>query len=186
MSEQRVDLVDAARRLALAAGTTLADPHTMAEATSQLLQIVRVLSQSSAPSVPSPSFEEAAYAPGYHSHQYNPALPALDLSFASGVGRASVVLGSLYEGPPGRAHGGVLALLFDSALTSLVQHEGRLAVTGTLNLRYVRPTPLHRELQIEVHIDEQLQRKVLASGYVVCDGERTVEASGVFVDLNRS
>jgi acyl-coenzyme A thioesterase PaaI-like protein len=47
-----------------------------------------------------------------------------------------------YEGPPGATHGGIVAAYLDEILAgAVVRGTGRLAVTGELTVRYVRPVP---------------------------------------------
>ena len=53
-----------------------------------------------------------------------------------------VVVPRVYEGPPGAAHGGIVAAYLDEILGGTVVHAtGQTAVTGELTVRYVRPVP---------------------------------------------
>jgi len=52
-----------------------------------------------------------------------------------------------FEGPPGAAHGGIVAAYLDEVLAgAVVHHAGRLYVTGELTVRYVKGTPIERLL----------------------------------------
>jgi acyl-coenzyme A thioesterase PaaI-like protein len=52
-----------------------------------------------------------------------------------------------FEGPPGAAHGGIVAAYLDEVLAgAAVSATGRLYVTGELSVRYVRGTPIERPL----------------------------------------
>lgn len=52
-----------------------------------------------------------------------------------------------YEGPPGAAHGGIVAAYLDEVLAgAVVSTTGCIAVTGELTVRYVRPVPLETPL----------------------------------------
>lgn len=52
-----------------------------------------------------------------------------------------------YEGPPGVAHGGIVAAYLDETLAgAVVRATGRVAVTGELTVRYVHPVPLETPL----------------------------------------
>jgi len=52
-----------------------------------------------------------------------------------------------WEGPPGAAHGGIVAAYLDEILAgAVVRATGRVAVTGELTVRYVRPVPLETPL----------------------------------------
>jgi uncharacterized protein (TIGR00369 family) len=60
---------------------------------------------------------------------------------------APIVVPKRYEGPPGAAHGGIVAAYLDEVLAAAaVSHDGRLYVTGELSVRYVRPTPIERAI----------------------------------------
>jgi len=89
-------------------------------------------------------------------------------------------LGAGYEGPPGLVHGGASALILDHVLGEAVHASGHWGMTGTLTLRYRRPTPLGR-LRTEGRIDRVEGRKVFAVGHIADEGGVTVEASGIFI-----
>ncbi|MGQ9350841.1 PaaI family thioesterase [Mycolicibacterium gilvum] len=90
-------------------------------------------------------------------------------------------LGAAYEGPPGHVHGGVCALILDHVLGAAVHQPGRPAVTGTLTLRYRRPTPLGVALHAEARIRETQGSKIFVDGFIAHGGEVTVEADGIFL-----
>ncbi len=101
-----------------------------------------------------------------------------------GAVRSDVELGVAYEGPPGCVHGGVSALLLDHLMgeTASDAHT-RLVVTGTLNLRYVRPLPLGR-IHLRAQIAKVSGRKVTVTAHIGpgADGsEPAVEATGLFI-----
>ncbi|WP_299560784.1 PaaI family thioesterase [uncultured Mycolicibacterium sp.] len=94
---------------------------------------------------------------------------------------AEVELGPPYEGPPGQVHGGVAALLLDHVLAATAHRPGLPAVTGTLTLRYLAPTPLGR-LRVTARIEQDAPHKTVAAGHIVAaDGTVTVRAEGVFI-----
>jgi hypothetical protein len=92
------------------------------------------------------------------------------------------VLGSAYEGPPGRVHGGVSALVLDHMLGEAAS-EGlsRARFTGTITVKYLRGTPLG-PLRCDAWIDHTEGAKAFARG-TISDAEGvTVEADGVFIE----
>jgi len=100
------------------------------------------------------------------------------------VVRSAVTLGAAYEGPPGCVHGGVSALLLDHLMgeTASARHT-RLTVTGTLTLRYERPTPLG-PVRMAGWIAEEQGRKVTVEAWISPDAdgaEPCVRASGLFI-----
>jgi hypothetical protein len=98
----------------------------------------------------------------------------------SGVVHADVVLGAAYEGPPGLVHGGVSALLLDQVMGETASGMTRVAMTGTLTMRYRRGTPLGA-LRIEGRIDREEGRKIHVVASIADEEGPTVEAEGVFI-----
>jgi acyl-coenzyme A thioesterase PaaI-like protein len=115
--------------------------------------------------------------------QANPLAPPLYVeSSPDGNARAEFELGEAYEGPPGLVHGGVCGLVLDHILGSAGGAAGRPGMTGTLQLRYRRPTPLHRPLVARAWVEGAQGRKTTIRGEIArADGRVTVEASGLFV-----
>ena len=98
----------------------------------------------------------------------------------SGLMYADVELGAAHEGPPGKAHGGIAALLLDHLMGVTASRHERPTMTGTLTLRYRRATTLG-PVRVEGRIDrdEGIKTIVLAS---LSDAEGvTVEAEGIFI-----
>ena len=70
-----------------------------------------------------------------------------------------------YEGPPGVAHGGIVATYLDETLAgAVVRATGRVAVTGELTVRYLRPVPV--------------ETPVVGHGRVTDDHGRYLEVEG--------
>lgn len=112
----------------------------------------------------------------------NPIAVPLDIR-KDGDGRATAefTLGALYEGPPGCVHGGVLALLLDQVLGECAAASGSPGMTGTLTLRYVRPTPLG-DCSIEAWVDRvEGVKTFVRSELRNADGDPTVEVEGIFI-----
>ena len=99
------------------------------------------------------------------------------------------VLGSLrflagYEGPPGHAHGGLIAAAFDEVLGVAQSLSGRPGFTGTLRVRYRSPTPLGADLRIEASLDRVEGRKILTSGRLLHGATLCAEAEGLFISMS--
>lgn len=95
-----------------------------------------------------------------------------------------VVLGLPYQGPPGCVHGGISALLLDHTLGVANHWAGESGMTGTLTLRYHRPTPLFEELVVtgrQVSVDG---RKIRTTGEITAGGEVCVSADGIFINAH--
>ena len=98
--------------------------------------------------------------------------------------RGRVTYGYAYEGPPTCVHGGVIAELFDELLgmSNILVGEG--AMTGTLTVRYRRPTPLLAPLELVARHTGKEGRKVYAWGGIYHQGELTAEADGVCSEVS--
>jgi acyl-coenzyme A thioesterase PaaI-like protein len=101
---------------------------------------------------------------------------------------ATVTLGSAHEGAPGRAHGGIVAGLFDDVFGFVLGVLEEPAFTGELKVRYERPTPLHRPLLCRGRLTARNGRKLLIEGELVdADGDsETVVArgTGLFITVD--
>ena len=76
-----------------------------------------------------------------------------------------IVVPKQYEGPPGAVHGGIVAAYLDEILGgAAVRATGKIAVTGELSVRYVRPAPS--------------QTPLLGRGRLVADHGRYVDVEG--------
>jgi acyl-coenzyme A thioesterase PaaI-like protein len=80
-------------------------------------------------------------------------------------------------------HGGVIAELFDEMLGLSNILAGLGAMTGTLTVRYRRPTPLLAPLDLAARHTGQDGRKIYAWGAIYHQGEVTAEAEGVFIHV---
>ena len=95
------------------------------------------------------------------------------------VGR--VVFGAAYEGPPSYVHGGIIALAFDEMLGMANIATGHPGMTGTLAVRYRRPTPLYREVNFEAWVVKVEGRRIATRGTLSCDDVLCAECDGLFV-----
>jgi uncharacterized protein (TIGR00369 family) len=60
---------------------------------------------------------------------------------------APIVVPRRFEGPPGAAHGGIVAAYLDEVMAgAAVNQTGKPYLTGELSVRYVKGTPIERPL----------------------------------------
>lgn len=112
----------------------------------------------------------------------NPIAPPLVIHHdADGLVWSEFVLGAAYEGPPDTVHGGVCALVLDHVLGATAHQPDRPAFTGTLTLRYRRPTALGRPLRAQAHVERIEGVKTFAVGHLADEDGVTVEAEGIFI-----
>lgn len=113
----------------------------------------------------------------------NPLAPPIRVSVEEQMIVGHARFGIAYEGPPGCVHGGFIAAAFDEILGLTQSLSGKVGMTGTLTVKYRRPTPLHTELRLEGTVDSVSGRKVFTSGRMF-DGEvMTAEATGLFISI---
>jgi uncharacterized protein (TIGR00369 family) len=116
----------------------------------------------------------------------------MHLKFTHDKARKSFVcrfrLDARYTGPPGHAHGGIIATILDEAMGKVNKLRQVIALTSEMTVNYLRPVPLNKPLRVEsravsvhrrrhVNMAEILNRKgqVLARGravFIAIDPER--------------
>jgi uncharacterized protein (TIGR00369 family) len=58
-------------------------------------------------------------------------------------------LGKRYTGPPGHAHGGIIATLLDEAMGKVNKLRHVIALTSQITVDYLKPVPLNKPLRVE-------------------------------------
>jgi uncharacterized protein (TIGR00369 family) len=89
-----------------------------------------------------------------------------------------------FQGPPGHAHGGIIATLLDEAMSKANRRRGIVAMTRHMSVDYRRPVPLESDLVLEGWSESDTGRKHRCSAEVR-DESGTVLASstGVFIEV---
>ena len=113
----------------------------------------------------------------------NPLAPPAEFRVEDGIVHGRVTFGALYCGAPDLVHGGVVAAMMDELLGVANVVNGRGAMTGTLTIRYLKPTPLFEEIRMEGRSQEQDGRKVYADGRFFLGEDLLVEAHGTFIEV---
>ncbi len=113
----------------------------------------------------------------------NPLAPPLQMHRTADRAYGRVRFGASYEGPPGHVHGGHVAAAFDQFLGFAQTLSGVSGMTGKLSLRYVRPTPLNTDLELEGWIKERVGRLVYVDGVLRAAGVVTAKAKAMFVEV---
>ncbi len=187
---QRRRLSDVLRRAIHSCVGTLADEETLAAAVDGIEDALRPLDEA-----PQQTFREAFSDGSYFQNpsayadrnavigHTNPLAPPMVLTEEDGKNIGRVTLNDAYVGVPGWAHGGVLAALFDQVLGNVPITLGIPTVTSSLEVRYLRPTPLHVELHFEAWLERQQGRSNIVLGRCLVAGEVSAEATGDFVHL---
>jgi len=101
---------------------------------------------------------------------------------------AVLTLRSAHEGAPGRAHGGIVAGLFDDVFGFVLGVIGQPAFTGELKVRYERATPLHRRLLCRGRLAHRSGRKLHIEGELIDitepDQPLLARGTGLFITVD--
>jgi acyl-coenzyme A thioesterase PaaI-like protein len=112
----------------------------------------------------------------------NPLSPLLDLQVGEGSTTGTVRFDLQHVGPPYRAHGGIIAAVFDQVLGIAAIAGGSPGMTGSMTVKYRRATPLREDLRIEARMVAGEGRISHATGEIYDDqGRVTAEAEAMFV-----
>lgn len=116
----------------------------------------------------------------------NPLAPPMVVREDGDRVHGKVTLSYAYEGPPGAAHGGIVAALIDQIFGSLMVRTGVPSMTGKLTVRYHKPTPLKKELTLEGWVKEEQGKSVYCEAHLRCDGELVASADCMMVKVNNA
>ena len=114
----------------------------------------------------------------------NPLAPPITLTVDGNVVRGIATFGWAYQGPPGHLHGGFVAAMFDEALGLAQSMTGHPGMTGTLTVRYRRPTPLNVELRLEARVNRVDGRKIFTDAQLYAGDTLTAEAEAIFISVD--
>lgn len=119
--------------------------------------------------------------------QTNPISAELEIEHDDDEVVVRTVLGAAYEGAPGRAHGGMVAALFDDVTGFALPLAGTAAYTGELTVRYHRPVPIGTPLEFRTRIAGRQGRKLRITADCTAGDEAVASAEALFiaVDLSR-
>ncbi len=119
----------------------------------------------------------------------NPISPPVRVEVIHGEdGRFQAIHGEVnfdyqYEGPPTCVHGGIIAETFDEVLGAATIASGNPGMTGTLTIRYRKPTPLRTDLRVEARLTGRSGRKIRAWAGLYHGEQLTAEAEGLFIEV---
>lgn len=93
-----------------------------------------------------------------------------------------------HQGPPGDAHGGVIATALDEAMSLAIHAEGVYALTTRLELDLRAPAPVGAFVRLEARIVRREENRILAEASAREDDEEgpiLAQARGTFVRIGR-
>lgn len=94
-----------------------------------------------------------------------------------------VTFGYAYEGVPNCVHGGVVAQTLDEILGAANQAAGTVGMTGTMTVRYRKPTPSRTELRLVARMQKREGRKLFSWAGIYHGDTLTAEAEGLFIEV---
>ncbi len=90
-----------------------------------------------------------------------------------------------FAGPPGYAHGGIIATILDEAMAKLNKLHGVIAVTGHLAVDYLRPVPLGQSIRMEAReVRISGRRRFREAEIVASTGEVLARGQGIFITID--
>ena len=198
----REELADAVRRLIALTVTATAPPEVLAEAAGRAHaladQLQAHLPEAGPGAGPTARFADETVAPDEVGRlasampfdviigSCNPLALPIDIEFDPPRAIGSAVFTAPYEGAPGCVHGAVLAGAFDIILTAANVVAGGAGPTVTLSIRYLKPTRVLEPCRFESWVTSLDDRRTYSQGRLIQGGIVTVEAEGVFVNMERA
>jgi acyl-coenzyme A thioesterase PaaI-like protein len=88
----------------------------------------------------------------------------------------------LYQGYTGYLHGGVIAALLDSAMTNCLFAHGRAALTGELNVRFLKPIIVSRPAIVSARLAKSLPPLFYMEADIRQNGHIMAKASAKFME----
>jgi acyl-coenzyme A thioesterase PaaI-like protein len=114
----------------------------------------------------------------------NPMGTAIEVHREGDDAVSRVALGAAFEGAPGRAHGGIVAAVFDDTMGFVLSMERTPAFTGRLSVSYRAPTPVLEPLEFRCRLRERDGRKLQIVGEARHGDTVVAEAQGLFIAID--
>jgi uncharacterized protein (TIGR00369 family) len=89
-----------------------------------------------------------------------------------------------FDGHPSYLHGGVIATLLDEAMSKSIRARGLTAMTGRMEIDYLRPVPSGAPLRMEGCIVRSEGRKHWTEARILnARGTALAQAKGLFIEV---
>ncbi len=116
----------------------------------------------------------------------NPASIDIEVHFEEAEVVADVVLRKVFEGAPGRAHGGIVAAAFDDVTGFVIGFLREPAFTGELTVRYVAPVPVEKHLEIRARLVGRERRKLFITAEARDGDEIVATCKAIYITVDPS
>ena len=92
-----------------------------------------------------------------------------------------------FEGPPGHAHGGVIATLLDEAMSKANRVHDVVAMTRRMEIEYLRPVPLEQRITLTGRrVSHEGRRNHCEAEITSASGEILARGKALFITVDRS
>jgi uncharacterized protein (TIGR00369 family) len=104
---------------------------------------------------------------------------------ATGQVVCPVRLAKRFQGPPGHAHGGILATLLDEAMSKTNRARDVVAMTRSLEVEYLRPVPVGVALRLTArHLRAEGLKHFCEAELANATGEILARGRALFIAIN--
>jgi uncharacterized protein (TIGR00369 family) len=94
-------------------------------------------------------------------------------------------LSKRYTGPPGHAHGGVIAAILDDAMGKVNKLHHVVALTREMTVEYLKPVPLQRPLRVEGREVSVYGRQHINTAEILNEKDEVLARSrGIFIAID--
>src|SRR5213078_2408787 len=94
-------------------------------------------------------------------------------------------LSKRYTGPPGHAHGGIIATILDEAMGKVNKLRQVVALTSEITINYLKPVPLNKPLRVESReMKVKGRRHVNMAEILHQTGEVLARGRGLFIRID--
>lgn len=94
-------------------------------------------------------------------------------------------LSQRYQGPPGHAHGGIIATILDEAMGKVNKLHKVVALTKSMQIEYLKPVPLGQKLTVTGREKEIVGRQHINVAEISNEkGEILARSTGTFVAID--
>jgi uncharacterized protein (TIGR00369 family) len=94
-------------------------------------------------------------------------------------------LGKRYSGPPGHAHGGIIATILDEAMGKVNKLRQVIALTSQITVDYLKPVPLNKPLRVESReVRVRGRRHINTAEILNPKGEVLARSQGLFIAID--
>jgi acyl-coenzyme A thioesterase PaaI-like protein len=114
----------------------------------------------------------------------NPTSVDVDVRFEAEEVIATVVLRSAFEGAPGRAHGGIVAAAFDDVTGFVIGLLHEPAFTGELTVRYLKPVPVNKPLEMRARLRGRERRKLFIEAEAHDGDELVATCKAIYITVD--